>query len=69
IENATSTTTLVEAMHGAGSPQAQRIVMLGLGDLRGKIALAEQVIGGDDDAPGLNIRGKVVERKSGEEEE
>ena len=68
IENATSTTTLVEAMHGAGSPQAQRIVMLGLGDLRGKIALAEQVIGGDEDAPDLNIRGKVAERESGEEE-
>jgi hypothetical protein len=42
--------------------------MLGLGDLRGKIALAEQVIGGDEDAPGLNIRGKVAERESGEEE-
>ena len=30
IESMTSVTTLVEAMHGGGSRQAQRIVMLGL---------------------------------------
>ncbi|MDO8552269.1 MAG: 4-hydroxyphenylacetate 3-hydroxylase N-terminal domain-containing protein, partial [bacterium] len=30
IENMTSVTSMVESMHGAGSPQAQRIVMLGL---------------------------------------
>jgi len=64
IENATSTTTLVEAMHGAGSPQAQRIVMLGLGDLKGKIAMAEEVLNGDSDALGLSIRGQVVTGKT-----
>jgi len=62
VENATSVTTMVEAMHGAGSPQAQRIVMLGLSDLKSKIAMAEEVVKGDGDVPGLNIRGKVVSK-------
>jgi len=58
IEAMTSVTTLVEAMHGAGSPQAQRIVM-GMGaDIDKKIAMAEKVINGDDDVPGLPLRGK-----------
>jgi len=58
IEAMTSVTTLVEAMHGAGSPQAQRIVM-GIGaDIDKKIALAEKVINGDDDVPSLPLRGK-----------
>ena len=48
IENMTSTTTLVEAMHGAGSPQAQRIVMYGQAAIDEKIAMAEEVIGADD---------------------
>ena len=56
IENMTSVTTLVEAMHGAGSPQAQRIVMLGLAGIEGKMKLADEVINGVDDAPGLNVR-------------
>jgi 4-hydroxybutyryl-CoA dehydratase/vinylacetyl-CoA-Delta-isomerase len=64
IENATSITTLVEAMHGAGSPQAQRIVMLGLGDLKSKIAMAEDVIEGDNDVLGITIRGRVVSEKT-----
>jgi 4-hydroxybutyryl-CoA dehydratase/vinylacetyl-CoA-Delta-isomerase len=63
IENAASTTTLVEAMHGAGSPQAQRIVMLGLSNLKNKIGLAESVIEGDDDVMTLTIGGKVVTGK------
>ncbi len=57
IENMTSVTTMVEAMHGAGSPQAQRIVMLGQADLDAKIALADQVLNGTDDAPGLPLPG------------
>jgi 4-hydroxybutyryl-CoA dehydratase/vinylacetyl-CoA-Delta-isomerase len=57
IENMTSVTTLVEAMHGAGSPQAQRIVMLGQAAIDEKIALADQVINGTDDVPGLPIPG------------
>lgn len=60
IENATSTTTMVEAMHGAGSPQAQRIVMLGLSDVDKKIKLADEVLNGSGDVPGLSIRGKTV---------
>jgi 4-hydroxybutyryl-CoA dehydratase/vinylacetyl-CoA-Delta-isomerase len=58
IEAMTSVTTLVEAMHGAGSPQAQRIVM-GIGaEFDKKIAMAEKVINGEDDVPGLPLRGK-----------
>ena len=58
IENMTSVTTMVEAMHGAGSPQAQRIVMLGQADIDKKIEMAEQVIDGDDDVEGLPLPGK-----------
>jgi 4-hydroxybutyryl-CoA dehydratase/vinylacetyl-CoA-Delta-isomerase len=58
IENMTSVTTLVEAMHGAGSPQAQRIVMLGQGEIDKKIKLAEQVIDGTDDVEGLALKRK-----------
>ena len=55
IENMTSVTTLVEAMHGAGSPQAQRIAMQGLAAIEDKIKLADEVISGDDDVPGLPL--------------
>ncbi len=55
IENMTSVTTLVEAMHGAGSPQAQRIVMLGQSGIEAKIKLAEQVINGTDNVKGLAL--------------
>ena len=48
---------LVEAMHGAGSPQAQRIVMLGLAQIEDKIKLADQVIHGTDNVVGLNLPG------------
>jgi 4-hydroxybutyryl-CoA dehydratase/vinylacetyl-CoA-Delta-isomerase len=37
--------TLVEALHGAGSPQAQRIVMLRQADLPEKARQAKKVIG------------------------
>ncbi|MFN0154127.1 MAG: 4-hydroxyphenylacetate 3-hydroxylase family protein [Gaiella sp.] len=55
IENMTSVTTLVEAMHGAGSPQAQRIVMLGQAALEDKIEMADKVLNGTDDVPGLPL--------------
>jgi 4-hydroxybutyryl-CoA dehydratase/vinylacetyl-CoA-Delta-isomerase len=58
IENMTSVTTMVEAMHGAGSPQAQRIVMLAQADIDKKIAMAEEVIDGDNDVEGLPLPGK-----------
>ncbi len=45
IEGMTSVSTLVEALHGAGSPQAQRIVMLRQADLPGKARLAKKVLG------------------------
>jgi 4-hydroxybutyryl-CoA dehydratase/vinylacetyl-CoA-Delta-isomerase len=67
IENATSTTTLVEAMHGAGSPQAQRIVMLALSNMKNKISLAESFIKGDDDVVSLTIGGKLVSEKDDSE--
>jgi 4-hydroxybutyryl-CoA dehydratase/vinylacetyl-CoA-Delta-isomerase len=53
IENMTSVTTMVEAMHGAGSPQAQRIVMLGQAAIDDKIRMADEVLNGTDDVPGL----------------
>ncbi len=45
IEAMTSVSTLVEALHGAGSPQAQRIVMLRQARLDEKAKLARRVIG------------------------
>jgi 4-hydroxybutyryl-CoA dehydratase/vinylacetyl-CoA-Delta-isomerase len=41
----TSQSTLVEALHGAGSPQAQRIVMLRQANLPAKANLARKVLG------------------------
>jgi 4-hydroxybutyryl-CoA dehydratase/vinylacetyl-CoA-Delta-isomerase len=45
IENMMSVATLVEALHGAGSPQAQRIVMLRQANLSEKSRMAKNVIG------------------------
>jgi 4-hydroxybutyryl-CoA dehydratase / vinylacetyl-CoA-Delta-isomerase len=45
IESMTSPATLVEALHGAGSPQAQRIVMLRQGRLDEKANLARDLLG------------------------
>lgn len=55
IENATSVTTMVEAMHGAGSPQAQRIVMLMQSGIEDKIKMAEEVLEGTDDVEGIAL--------------
>lgn len=55
IENMTSVTTMVEAMHGAGSPQAQRIAMQGQAAIEKKIRMAEEVIYGTGDVPGLPL--------------
>jgi 4-hydroxybutyryl-CoA dehydratase/vinylacetyl-CoA-Delta-isomerase len=57
IEGMTSVTTMVEAMHGAGSPQAQRIVMLQGAQIDEKIMMAERVVDGTDDVDGLPIPG------------
>jgi 4-hydroxybutyryl-CoA dehydratase / vinylacetyl-CoA-Delta-isomerase len=45
IEGMTSVSTLVEALHGAGSPQAQRIVMLRQANLPGKADMARKLLG------------------------
>src|SRR5262249_2667197 len=55
IENMTSGTTLVEAMHGAGAPQAQRSVMLGQAAIDEKMKMADRVINGTDDVASLPL--------------
>ena len=45
IEGMTSVASLVEALHGAGSPQAQRIVMFRQADIPEKTRQAKKVIG------------------------
>ncbi|MEE9609876.1 MAG: 4-hydroxyphenylacetate 3-hydroxylase family protein [Desulfatiglandales bacterium] len=45
IENMTGGTALVESMHGAGSPQAQKVMYGRLGNLDGKKALAKRLAG------------------------
>jgi len=45
IEAMTGGTALVESMHGAGSPQAQRIMIFREGELDKKIRLAKRLIG------------------------
>ena len=46
---------MVEAMHGAGSPQAQRIAMLSQSRIEDKIKMADAVIYGTGDVPGLPL--------------
>jgi 4-hydroxybutyryl-CoA dehydratase/vinylacetyl-CoA-Delta-isomerase len=45
IENMTGGTALVESMHGAGSPQAQRVVMAKQAGLERKMELAKRLAG------------------------
>jgi 4-hydroxybutyryl-CoA dehydratase/vinylacetyl-CoA-Delta-isomerase len=45
IEAMTGGTTLVESMHGAGSPQAQRIMIYRESDLQKKMSLAKSLLG------------------------
>jgi len=45
IEAMTGGTALVESMHGAGSPQAQRIMILREGNLAKKVKLAKALVG------------------------
>ena len=47
LENMTGGTALVESMHGAGSPQAQRIMMYRMGNLPMKVKLAQRLAGID----------------------
>ena len=45
IESMTGGTALIESMHGAGSPQAQRVMILREGNLDKKIKLAKALVG------------------------
>jgi 4-hydroxybutyryl-CoA dehydratase/vinylacetyl-CoA-Delta-isomerase len=45
IETMTGGTAMVESMHGAGSPQAQRVMILREGDLEKKVKLAKALAG------------------------
>lgn len=45
IENMTGGTALVESMHGAGSPQAQRVMILRQANLAHKVKLAKKLAG------------------------
>jgi 4-hydroxybutyryl-CoA dehydratase/vinylacetyl-CoA-Delta-isomerase len=45
IEAMTGGTALVESMHGAGSPQAQRVMIFREGELEKKIKLAKVLAG------------------------
>ena len=45
LENMTAGTALVESMHGAGSPQAQRVSILRQGNLEHKKTLAQKLAG------------------------
>lgn len=45
LENMTGGTALVESMHGAGSPQAQRVMILRQANLQHKVALARKLAG------------------------
>ncbi len=49
LENMTGGTALVESMHGAGSPQAQRVMLARQADLEGKKIFAKNLAGIKDD--------------------
>ena len=49
IENMTGGTALVESMHGAGSPQAQRVVLARQANLEMKKTLAKRLAGIKED--------------------
>jgi 4-hydroxybutyryl-CoA dehydratase/vinylacetyl-CoA-Delta-isomerase len=44
IEAMTGGTVMIESMHGAGSPQAQRVMIYREGDLEKKIKLAKALM-------------------------
>ncbi|HVB78056.1 MAG TPA: 4-hydroxyphenylacetate 3-hydroxylase N-terminal domain-containing protein [Candidatus Nitrosotalea sp.] len=51
IENMTGASPIVECMHGAGSPQAQKVVIQRLVDWRQRQDLAERIVGLGDVSP------------------
>jgi 4-hydroxybutyryl-CoA dehydratase/vinylacetyl-CoA-Delta-isomerase len=52
LENMTGGTALVESMHGAGSPQSQRVMYQRLGKLSEKMKLARKIAQITDEEPG-----------------
>jgi 4-hydroxybutyryl-CoA dehydratase/vinylacetyl-CoA-Delta-isomerase len=56
LENMTGGTTLVESMHGAGSPQAQKVMILRQGNLEYKKKLAKTLSGVQEDELISSIR-------------
>jgi 4-hydroxybutyryl-CoA dehydratase/vinylacetyl-CoA-Delta-isomerase len=43
LENMTGGTALIESMHGAGSPQSQRVMYQRLGKLSDKMKMAKKI--------------------------
>jgi hypothetical protein len=67
IEAMTGGTALVESMHGAGSPQAQRVMILREGDLEKKVKLAKaspksRRLGPRKRRPRLRKRGRLSDK-------
>jgi len=65
IENMTGATPIIECMHGAGSPQAQKVVVQRLVDWKQRRALAERIAGVGDIGPaesGLSIASTIGQR-------
>jgi len=57
VENITGGTALIESMHGAGSPQAQRVMILRQGNLPAKVEFAKVLAGIKEDEMLKKIRG------------
>lgn len=57
VENLSGGTALIESMHGAGSPQAQRVMIMRQCNLPGKLEFAKVLAGIKEDEPLRRIRG------------
>jgi 4-hydroxybutyryl-CoA dehydratase/vinylacetyl-CoA-Delta-isomerase len=68
LENMTGGTTLVESMHGAGSPQAQKVMILRQGNLEYKKILAKILSGVQEDKLIGEIRKKNSPERSKDSE-
>lgn len=59
IESMTGGTALVESMHGAGSPQAQRVMIFREGNLDKKVKLAKALAGIVPSTPAIPAGARV----------
>lgn len=64
VENMTGATPIVECMHGAGSPQAQKVVIQRLVDWTQRKALAEAIVGRVEEEPDAGGSGPPVDDSS-----